>query len=144
MSRTGDERLAAALRAEHAAIFGYGPIGARLDGPALSLASSADAAHRARRDALLLRLSGGGATAPAAEPGYALPFPVTDRASALKLAITIEERTAAAWRAVLTETSGTDRALALDYLTDLAVRAVRLRRAAALTTVTVPLPGAPA
>lgn len=141
--RTGDERLADALRAEHAAIFGYGPAGARLDGPALELVKASEAAHRARRDALVLRLTARSAPVPAAEPAYALPFPVTDRAAALRLAVALEERAAAVWRQVLPETSGEARALALDALTDCALRAVRFRATAGVTPVTTALPGAP-
>jgi hypothetical protein len=140
MSRA-DERLAAALVAEHAAIFGYGAAGARLDPATVALAAQAESAHRSRRDALVLRLTGRGATAPAAEPAYALPFPVTDQASALKLMIAMEERTAAAWLAALLETDGEDRRLAVDALIDCAVRATRVRRAAGLTPATVPFPG---
>lgn len=140
MSRA-DERLAAALVAEHAAIFGYGVAGARLDASTVPLATQADTAHRSRRDALFLRLAGRGAKAPVAEPGYALPFPVTDQASALRLVTAIEERTAAAWLAALLETEGDDRKLAVDALTDCAVRATRARRAAGLTPSTVPFPG---
>ncbi len=143
MTGTGDERLAAAIAAEHAAIFGYGPAGAHLEGAELDLAVQAEAAHRARRDALLLLLTGRGVTAPAAAPAYALPFQVTDRAAALKLAVTIEERTAAVWRAALPDTTGDDRSLALDALTDCALRAVRFRRAAGVAPATVAMPGAP-
>ena len=139
---TADDRLADALRAEHAAIFGYGPVGAHLDDATAPIAVTAETAHRARRDALVLRLSTK-AAAPAAESAYALPFPVTDRASALKLAVTIEERVAAAWRLALEATTGDDRALALDALDDCAVRAARARRSAGLTPSTVPMPGAP-
>jgi hypothetical protein len=136
-------RLADALLAEHAAIFGYGPVGAHLDDATIAIATNAEAAHRIRRDALVLRISARGGTAPAAEPAYALPTPVTDRASALELAITLEERTASAWRLVLPETTGDDRALALDALVDCAIRTARARRAAGMTPVTVTLPGVP-
>jgi len=136
-----DERLVAALAAEHAAIFGYGVLGARLDAATVSLAVQAEGAHRSRRDALLLRLTGKGTNPPAAEPAYALPHPVTNQPSALRLAVVIEERTAAAWRAALLYTDDEERRLALDALIDCAVRATRLRRAAAVEPYTVPYPG---
>ena len=63
-------------------------------------ARTAEAAHRDRRDALITRLAAT-ATPPPAEPAYATPFPVTDRASALRLAVAVEDATAAAWRSVL-------------------------------------------
>ncbi len=146
---TTEARLADALRAEHAAIYGYGVLGARLDGAALTLANQAEAAHRQRRDALVVRLGNGGAVPPGAEPAYALPAPVNDQPSALRLAATIEDRTAALWRAVLPETTvlpesdGADRAMALDALIDCAVRATRARNAAGIEPATVAFPGKP-
>jgi hypothetical protein len=135
------EGLAAALAAEHAAIFAYGPIGVRLTGDAAGDARAAEAAHRTRRDALVLILTEGGVTPPPAEPAYALPFPVTDAASALRLALQIEERTAAVWRAALPATTGDQRSRALDGLTDCAVRATRWRRSAGVNPTTVNFPG---
>ncbi|HEX6970388.1 MAG TPA: ferritin-like domain-containing protein [Micromonosporaceae bacterium] len=139
-----NEQLTAALRAEYAAIFAYGVIGARLKGDSAATARAAESAHRDRRDSLTVLLSGDSARVPAAEPAYALPFPVTDRVSALRLAIEIETRTAAVWRAVLPVTTGERRRQALDGLTDCAVRAVRWRRVAGITPATVVFPGRPA
>jgi hypothetical protein len=132
--------LADALAGEHAAIYGYGVLGAHLTGPALELARQAEAAHRTRRDALLVRLASAEPAPPAADPAYTLPFPVTDQASALRLAIGIEERNGDVWRAALADSSGDDRKRALDALTDCALRAVRFRRAAGQSPATVPLP----
>ncbi|RQW97725.1 ferritin-like domain-containing protein, partial [Micromonospora globispora] len=98
----------------------------------------------ARRDALILQLSSGGGQVPADRARYALPYPVADRASALKLAIEIEERTAGFWRAALPHTTGADRNRALAALTDCALRATRWRRTAGVTPLTVPFPGRPA
>ena len=91
----GDEALAAALAAEHATIFGYGVAGARLAGQHLTAVREAEQVHRARRDTLLTRLIAASVQPPSAEPAYALPFPVTDAAGALRLAVHLEERTAA-------------------------------------------------
>ncbi|WP_326560349.1 ferritin-like domain-containing protein [Micromonospora sp. NBC_01796] len=135
--------LDAALAAEHAAIFAYGPIGVRLAGAAATDARAAEAAHRTRRDALVLLLTTGGGTAPAAAASYELPYPVTDPASALRLAVEIEERTGAVWRAALATTTGVERGRALDALTDCAVRATRWRRTAGVTPATVAFPGRP-
>ncbi|MFI6759510.1 ferritin-like domain-containing protein [Micromonospora sp. NPDC050417] len=136
--------LEAALTAEYAAIFAYGPIGVRLDGAAAADARAAEAAHRTRRDALVLLLTTGGGKAPAAAPSYELPFPVTDAAAAMRLAVEIEERTAGIWRAALAGTTGAERERALDALTDCAVRATRWRRTAGIDPVTVAFPGRPA
>jgi len=136
--------LAAALAAEHAAIFAYGPIGAHLTGDAAAGARSAEAAHRTRRDALLLQLTAEGATPPPAAAAYALPEPVTGRAAALQVAIGVEDRAAAAWRAALAATTGDQRKLVLTAFTDCALRATRWRRAAGVQPITVPFPGRPA
>ncbi|GIG60410.1 hypothetical protein Lfu02_47820 [Longispora fulva] len=134
-------QLTAALAAEHAAVYGYGVLGSRLDGAALDTARAAETAHRERRDAVIAKLTGAGATPPPAEPVYAPPFPVTDRVSALKLALVIEERAAQAWRAALPVTDGEDRRLALDALVDTAQRAARWRRASGTSPSVVPFPG---
>jgi len=136
----GDEKLSDALAAEYAAIFAYGAIGARL-GPLMPLAQQAEQAHRNRRDALLTRLSGKGLAPPAAQPVYALPFPVTDQASGLKLAAQVEERTAAFWRLALPVTNGDARKIALDGLVDCAVRATVFRKSAGSSPVTDQFPG---
>jgi hypothetical protein len=129
------------LSAEHAAIFGYGVAGARLSGAALEAARAAEAAHRDRRDALLQLLADVPSSAPPAAPAYRLPFPVTDGPTALRLAVHLEERTAAIWQRALATTEGEQRKLALDALTDCAVRATRWRRVAGTEPATVPLPG---
>lgn len=134
------DALGAALAAEHAAIFGYGVAGAHLTGAALTQAQQWETAHRNRRDALLLRLSSVGITPPAAQAAYALPFPVVDSASAQKLAVQLEERTAAIWRTALGPTTGDDRKRALDALIDSALWAARWRRATGQQPGTVPLP----
>jgi hypothetical protein len=135
------EELSRALAAEHAAIFAYGPIGVRLTGVAAGQARAAEAAHRTRRDALILLLTASGASAAPAAAAYTLPFPVTDRASALRLAVEVEERTAAVWRAAIPATSGDQRKRALAGLTDAAVWATRWRRTAGVAPVTVAFPG---
>lgn len=135
------EGLRAALAGEHAAIWAYGPIGARLGSKNAAEGRAAELAHRNRRDALLLRLAGESPSPPAAEPGYQLPFPVTNTATALRLAIQVEDRTSALWRAALADTAGADRKLALDALIDCAVRATRFRRYAGVKPAIVPFPG---
>ncbi|MFY1619896.1 ferritin-like domain-containing protein [Micromonospora sp. WMMD736] len=140
---TAEEALAAALSAEYAAIYAYGRIGVRLTGAVRDAAHQAEAAHRRRRDAVVVQLSGAGGTVPPDRAGYALPFPVTNRASALRLAIEVEERTAAHWRAALASTTGADRNQALAALVEYAVRATKWRKAAGVTPPTVAFPGRP-
>ncbi|PTA46997.1 ferritin-like domain-containing protein [Micromonospora sp. RP3T] len=136
--------LGDALAAEYAAVWAYGVIGVHLTDAARSAARAAEAAHRSRRDALLLQLAEGAGQVPADRAGYALPYPVTDRTTALQLAVEIEERTAGHWRAALPHTTGADRNTALAALTDCALRATRWRRTAGVSPVTVPFPGRPA
>jgi hypothetical protein len=135
------ERLADALRGEHAAIYAYGVLGARLENATVPVAEAAEAAHRARRDALMLRLAALRAPVPPAEPAYALPVPVPDRAAALQLMILVEERCAGIWRQALPEVTGDERQLAVDALIDCAVRATRARTIAGVKPATVPFPG---
>jgi hypothetical protein len=135
--------VADALTAEHAAIYAYGVIGAHLTGAAATAARNAEAAHRARRDALVLQLTNDGATPAPTDPAYTLPFPVTDRTSALRLAVDVEERTGATWRSALAASTGNERQAALNALVDCAVRATGFRRAAGTTPATVAFPGRP-
>jgi hypothetical protein len=136
-----DERLVAALQAEHAAIYGYGVLGPKLDGGTVAQARNADNAHRARRDALIVRLAGAGVTPPPTAASYQLPFTVTDRASALKLAVLLEDRTAAQWRLALPPTAGDVRKIVLDALIDCTTRAIGFRKAAGLTPLVPVFPG---
>jgi hypothetical protein len=142
MSEQTVPRLQAALAAEHAAIFGYGALGPYLTGPARTAATDAEAAHRARRDAAAGLVLAAKAQPVTAERAYALPFPVTGRPDALKLAVQLEERTAAAWRATVPELADAQRGAAVAALTDCAVRAARWRQLATPNgPATVPFPG---
>jgi hypothetical protein len=139
---TPDTGLQRALAAEHAAIYAYGALGAHLSRSARADAVAAETAHRARRDALLLRMADAGTPPTPAAPAYTMPFAVTDPATALRLAVGVEERTAAAWRAAVPETAAEDRETAIAALTDCAVRATRWRRLAEPSApATVPFPG---
>jgi len=136
--------LVAALAAEHAAIYAYGPVGAGLgeDGDA-DAAREAEAVHRQRRDALVVLLDQRGVDPPPAEPAYELPFPVTGGTSARRLAVLVEERVGVVWRAALADVTRADREVVLEALVDSAVRATRWRVAAGVEPATVPFPGAP-
>jgi hypothetical protein len=140
---TAAEALGAALVAEHAAIYGYGVVGAHLDKAGQEAARLAEAAHRSRRDALTVRLTEGSSMPPAAEPAYTLPFAVSDRAGALRLAVALEEAAAEAWRRALPQTTADDRRLAVQALVGCAVQATRWRRTAGVSPATVPFPGSP-
>ena len=99
MSGAVDSAWQAALAAEYAAIFGYGVLGPRLQDPAeLALARACEQAHRDLANEVELQIAATGQTPPAPRPSYVLPFPVTDPATAHRLAVRLEEATAAAWR----------------------------------------------
>jgi len=141
LTAAGLERLRATLAAENAALFAYGRLGVLLDAKGKEEARAAEVAHRARRDAIVLALDEAKASPAPAEPGYVLPFPLTDAASAQRLAAHVEEGVAANWRAVLRTVEGAQRKAALDAYSDAALRSTRWRRLAGVTPVTTPFPG---
>ena len=130
----------AVLEAEHAAIYAYGVLGARLDLTSRRQALAAFNAHRARRDALASALRAEGAAVPGPAGGYDVA--VAARGEALALAIRVEEGVGVRWRDLV---GGTDdpglRTLAVAGLTETAVRAARWRALLGTTPPTVALPG---
>ncbi|MGB9376564.1 MAG: ferritin-like domain-containing protein [Mycobacteriales bacterium] len=136
------EALQLALAAEHATIWGYGIVGALVPPAEQPLARAADVAHRARRDRLTMALAARTPSPTPAAPSYELPFAVTDAASAHRLAVHLEERLAAVWRAALgSVTDLPDRQLAMSALVDAATRAVQWRQRVPGAAVTVAFPG---
>lgn len=140
---TGIARLRAALEAEHAAIFAYGRIGVLLDDAGKAEARAAEVAHRARRDTMVVRLDELSASPAPANPGYGLPFDVTDLAGARRLAVHVEEGVAVTWRAVLEVVEAQQRQVALEAYTDAAIRAMRWRTLDGITPAITPFPGRP-
>ncbi|OII64441.1 hypothetical protein BJP40_01975 [Streptomyces sp. CC53] len=121
------EAAQAALSAEHAAVYGYGVVGARLDGDLRAEAAAAHAAHRARRDALDRAVRDLGGTPAAAAAAYALPFPVVDADGAVRLAAELEDRVAGVYADLVRASGGAVRRDAAGALREAAVRAVRWR-----------------
>ncbi|WP_327353081.1 ferritin-like domain-containing protein [Streptomyces sp. NBC_01304] len=117
----------AALRAEHAAVYGYGVVGGRIREGRRDEARSAYDAHRARRDELQRTVRDLGGTPEQASAAYALPFPVPDSAAATRLAADVEDRVAGVYADVVRATEGERRSAAADALREAAVRAVRWR-----------------
>ena len=143
---TSDENdaLAAALAAEHAAVWGYGSVGAALPPGSRAPASAAENAHRDVRDRLAELLQRRGDDPVPAEAGYALPFPVLSAVDAAELAVVLEDGVAAAWVRVLDQAvQSTVRRLAVDALSGAEVRAVAWRGAAGQSPVTSAFPGLP-
>ncbi|TDU03914.1 uncharacterized protein DUF4439 [Streptomyces sp. 846.5] len=102
--------LQAALAAEDAAVYAYGVIGAQLGGDRRSRATASYQVHRDRRGALQQRIGATGATPVAAAPAYRLPAPVSDAASAVRLAGLVEDRICAVYANAVQATSGPLRA----------------------------------
>jgi hypothetical protein len=143
MDATAANATQDALGAEHAALWVYGLVSAFLPADFDAAVQEGRSAHRARRDATELLLSGAGQSPRSAEPAYVTPQPVTDQASAIAVLVVAETDVTVAWRAVLERTDDKAlRAAALAGLTDAAVRATRWRRAGGQTPATSALPGA--
>ncbi|SDE16744.1 protein of unknown function [Blastococcus fimeti] len=134
--------LGLAVAATHAAVWGYGVVGAALEPGGRGTAGSAEAAHRDVRDRAIALLAERSVEPPPAEGAYALPFPVLAAVDAAALAVVLEDGVSAAWVRVLDQAAepGT-RELALEALSDAEVRAVGWRAAAGRTPVTRALPG---
>jgi hypothetical protein len=137
--------LGLALGAEHAAVWGYGVVGAALDPASRGAAAGAEAAHRDARDRVIALLAGRSVQPTPAQGAYALPFPVLSPVDGAALAVVLEDGVAAAWVRVLDQAAeATTRELALEALSGAEVRAVSWRTVAGQTPVTTALPGLPA
>jgi hypothetical protein len=140
-----DRALRETLAAEHAAVWGYGVVGAALPPEGRAPAGAGEQAHRDARDRLAALLDERDADPVPAEAGYALPFPVLSAVDAAALAVVLEEGVSASWAALLDAAAqAAVRRLAVDALGDAEVRAVAWRAAAGRSPVTVALPGLPA
>jgi Domain of unknown function (DUF4439) len=143
--RTENAALSDALAAEHAAVWGYGVVGAALDAGSRGQAGASETAHRDVRDRVVTLLAERDAEPVGAEGGYALPFPVLSATDAAALAVVLEDGVAAAWVRVLDQAvERTTRELAVGVLTAAEVRAVSWRSAAGQTPATRAFPGLPA
>ncbi|MBH0247501.1 DUF4439 domain-containing protein, partial [Streptomyces cavourensis] len=100
----------AALAAEHAAVYGYGVLGGRVEAGRRTEARAAYDGHRARRDTLMRTVRDLGGAPVAADAAYALPFAVADTASALRLAAVLEDRVAGVYADLVRATEGPARA----------------------------------
>jgi hypothetical protein len=132
-----DEALVAVVAAEHAAVYAYGVIGARVPIARRAEASGAFAAHRARRDTTTRMLRDAGVEPPRAEPAYQVGS-VASAAAVTALAVRVEEAVATAWAAFLDATEDpADRRTGVTAMGECAVRAASWRGRP------VPFPGRP-
>jgi hypothetical protein len=137
---TARERLLALVEAEHAAVYAYGVLGARLDDARRRFAQLAYDSHRARRDQVAAAVRDAGGAPPPPLPAYDVT--VASAAEALLLAVRIEEGLALRWRDLVGDTSDADlRRLGVAGLQESAVRAAQWRQRAGISPVTVALPG---
>ncbi|MGW0827520.1 ferritin-like domain-containing protein [Streptomyces sp. NPDC002845] len=128
MSESGElGAVQAALRAEHAAVYGYGVVGGRVGEARRAEAREGYDAHRARRDELARAVRDLGGTPEAAAAAYALPFAVADGDAAVRLAVELEERVAGVYSDLVRASEGERRRTAVEALREAAVRAVRWR-----------------
>ena len=141
---TENAALSDALAAEHAAVWGYGVVGAALKDAARPEAEDAESAHRGVRDQVSALLASRKAEVVDAKGAYALPFPVLSDVDAAALAVVLEDGVAKAWVRVLDQSAErSTRQLGVDVLSATEVRAVGWRAAAGKTPLTTPFPGLP-
>ncbi len=118
------DALVTALQGTDAAVYAYGLVAGRLDPVQEKAALAAMATHRAERDRLRARIVTLGGTPSAAAAAYQPPFPVTDVASARRLAALVEDRLAGQWAALSAASLGPRRSAAALTAQECAVRSV--------------------
>ncbi|WUH96786.1 ferritin-like domain-containing protein [Spirillospora sp. NBC_00431] len=138
--RSGADALQKALAAEHAAVYGYGVLGARLQGPLRRTAKAVWNAHRAQRDELISILSG---TPVAAATVYELPVMVTSARSAARLAAELEDDLVPAYVVLAGASSPDLRAFAADGAQRAMARSAAWRGRAGLAAPRDAFPGLP-
>jgi Domain of unknown function (DUF4439) len=116
--------LQSALAAEHAAVYGYGVVGANLAGSRQATAMTDWVAHQVARDTLEAMLRSRGAQPVAAAVAYQLPVTVRTPGQAASLAVILEDRVAAAYLGLVALSSAPVRQFGA-----LQVRAAALRAA---------------
>ncbi len=136
----------AALAAEHRACYGYGVLGPRCTGAAFDLARACAEAHQGLRLRTAAAIAAAGADPVPPEPDYPDLYSVTDQRSAGRLAVTLEDGCAEAWRylyatAAATASGRPARDPAQRALTASAVRGVQWRPMTGAVRLTEPFPG---
>ena len=128
---TALDALQATLRAEHAALYVYGTLGAQTSPsaqPALFHAvSSAYATHRARRDVLVGAITDLGAVPAASAPSYVVPRQLGTPQAVRGAALELERGCAETYAWLVANTVGERRRWAAGALNDAAVRELAFR-----------------
>ena len=138
------QALQATLGAEHAALWCYSLAVAFLVEPQQGQARRDADVHRELRGRIEQTLTQLGQRPVSAQPAYATPQPVTDPASAARLAVVAETDCLTSWRALLEQT--TDQGLreaGLKALTDATAAARGGARSVGATPVVPVFPGDP-
>lgn len=131
------EALQAALAAEHAAVYGYGVVGAMLGGADQTRALGDWKLHQEARDTLQAMIVRLGATPVAASAAYTLPFAVRDAGAARRLAVALEDGVTQGYLGLVAVTDPTVRTFGALAMQPPA------KRAAAWRGSTVAFPGMP-
>ncbi|MER7547110.1 ferritin-like domain-containing protein [Actinomadura sp.] len=139
-STSDAEAVRTALAAEHAAVYGYGVLGAKLSGALRGTAKDMWNDHRAQRDELESVLSVRPVPAAAA---YRLPVRVTDARSAARLAAALEDDLVGAYVGLAGLSSPDLRAFGADSAQRAAARAARWREKAGAAVPRDAFPGLP-
>ncbi|MEV5571542.1 ferritin-like domain-containing protein [Spirillospora sp. NPDC052269] len=143
---TAVSALQEALKAEHAAVYGYGVLGARLRGATQDTARTIWDDHRAQRDDLITRLAARGVRAVAASPVYKLPVrPVSGRTAA-QLAAALERALVTAYTGLAGTPDPALRTIAAREMQQAMARSVRWQAMSGAGRVTGPssaFPGLP-
>lgn len=133
--------LRVALSAEEAAVWAYPLVGAKVSTGYQSVVAKAHGVHQMRVAELSGRLAALRADVPDPAAAYSLPFPVTDSASAIKLAVHLEDGVSAGWRYLVAAAETAElRRYAVAQLTACALQSMRWRGRAHLT-LTQAFPG---
>jgi hypothetical protein len=117
------DALHAVLKAEQAAIYGYGVVGGQVARTRRKQVTERLDWHAVNRDAVTAQLSLAGALAPPGPPAYALPFEVHDDESARALAAHLELGVAAAYADLVAASGAARRAAAAEAQSGCAVAA---------------------
>lgn len=125
------EALQTTLRAEHAALYVYGALGAQTSQstapPLFAAVESAYAVHRARRDLLTREITALGADPAAAAATYELPARLSVPGAVSDAALDLERGCAETYAWLVANTVGERRRWAIEALTDAAVRELAFR-----------------
>jgi hypothetical protein len=120
------EAIQAALAGEHAAVYVYGVVGARVSFSAepdlWNKVRAAYTIHRGRRDQLVAMVRAEDADPVVAEVSYDLPNPARTVAQLTQVALELEQRCTAVYADMVGSTALANRQWALEAISDAAVR----------------------